>query len=51
MLRPVYYEEHGLRTLRELGRSYQTTSKDLNRGDERVGIPSHPELVRREQLA
>jgi hypothetical protein len=31
MLRPVYHEEHGLRTLRELGRSYQTISKDLNR--------------------
>jgi hypothetical protein len=31
MLRPVYHGEHGLRTLRELGRSYQTMSKDLNR--------------------
>ena len=31
MLRPVYHGEHGLRTLRELGRSYQTISKDLNR--------------------
>ena len=31
MLRPVYQGEHGLRTLRELGRSYQTISKDLNR--------------------
>jgi len=51
MLRPVYHGEHGLRTLRELGRSNQTISKDLSRGDERVGIPSHPELVRREQLA
>jgi hypothetical protein len=26
MLRPVYHGEHGLRTLRELGRSYQTLS-------------------------
>ena len=31
MLRPVYQGEHGLRTLRELTRSYQTISKDLNR--------------------
>jgi hypothetical protein len=31
MLRPVYHGEHGLRTLRELARSYQTLSKDLNR--------------------
>jgi hypothetical protein len=34
MLRPVYHGEHGLRTLRELGRSYQTLSQDLNRVDE-----------------
>src|ERR1700756_218672 len=31
MLRPVYHREHGLRTLRELGRSYQALSQDLNR--------------------
>jgi len=31
MLRPVYHGEHGLRTLRELGRTYQTISKDLIR--------------------
>ncbi len=31
MLRPVYHGEHGLRTLRELGRGYQMISKDLNR--------------------
>ena len=31
MLRPVYHGENELRTLRELGRSYQTISKDLNR--------------------
>jgi hypothetical protein len=30
-LRPVYHGENGLRTLRELGRSYQTISQDLNR--------------------
>jgi len=27
----VYHGENGLRTLRELGRSYQTISKDLTR--------------------
>jgi hypothetical protein len=31
MLRPVYHGENGLRTLRELGRSYQAISKDLTR--------------------
>src|SRR5689334_16884498 len=31
MLRPVYHGENGLRTLRELARSYQTIGKDLNR--------------------
>src|SRR5882724_1613414 len=31
MLRPVYHGEHGLRTLRELARTYETLSKDLNR--------------------
>src|ERR1035437_593147 len=31
MLRPVYHGENGLRTLRELGRSYHTISKDLTR--------------------
>src|SRR5262249_50630242 len=31
MLRPVYHGEHGLRTLRELARTYQTISQDLNR--------------------
>jgi len=36
MLRPVYHGEHGLRTLRELGRSYQTIGKDLNRVMNRV---------------
>src|SRR5438552_17067955 len=30
-LRPVYHGEQGLRRLRELARSYQTISKDLNR--------------------
>src|SRR5258708_21053486 len=36
MLRPVYHGENGLRTLRELGRSYQTISKDLARGMNRL---------------
>src|ERR1700723_1167215 len=36
MLRPVYHGEHGLRTLRELGRSYQTISQDLTRVMNRI---------------
>ncbi len=32
MLRGVYHGENGVRTLRELGRSYQTISKDLRLG-------------------
>jgi hypothetical protein len=36
MLRPVYHGEHGLRTLRELGHSYQTLSQDLNRVMNRI---------------
>jgi transposase len=36
MLRPVYHGENGLRTLRELGRSYQTISQDLHRVMNRV---------------
>src|ERR1700694_3887859 len=36
MLRPVYHGEHGLRTLRELGRSYRTISQDLNRAMNRL---------------
>src|SRR6202521_5720887 len=36
MQRPVYHGEHGLRTLRELGRSYQTISQDLNRVMNRI---------------
>ena len=36
MLRPVYHGENGLRTLRELGRSYQTISKDLHRVMNRI---------------
>jgi transposase len=31
LLRPVYHGENGLRTLRELARSYQTISQDLTR--------------------
>jgi transposase len=36
MLRPVYHGEHGLRTLRELGRSYHTISQDLTRVMNRI---------------
>src|ERR1700739_4239434 len=36
MLQPVYHGEHGLPTLRELGRSYQTISQDLNRVMNRI---------------
>ena len=36
MVRPVYHGEHGLRTLRELGRSYHTISQDLNRVMNRI---------------
>jgi len=31
LLRPVYHGEHGVRTLKELGRSYLAISKDLGR--------------------
>jgi hypothetical protein len=30
-LKPVYHGEHGLRTLKELGRSYLTLTKDVSR--------------------
>jgi hypothetical protein len=36
MLRPVYHGENGLRTLRELARSYQTISRDLTRAMNRL---------------
>src|SRR6202795_910826 len=36
MLRPVYHGEHGLRTLRELARGYQTISQDQSRVMNRV---------------
>jgi len=36
MLRPVYHGEHGLRTLRELARSYHTISQDLIRVMNRI---------------
>jgi transposase len=36
MLRPVYHGEHGLRTLRELARSYQTLGQDLIRVMNRI---------------
>ena len=36
ILRSVYHGENGLRTLKELGRSYQTISKDLQRVMNRI---------------
>jgi transposase len=35
-LRPVYHGEHGVRTLRELGRSYLTITKDVSRVMSRI---------------
>jgi transposase len=35
-LRPVYHVDHGLRTLRELGRSYLTLTQDLTRVMSRI---------------
>src|SRR6266403_3150465 len=35
-LRPVYHEEHGVRTLKELGRSYLTITKDVTRVMNRI---------------
>jgi transposase len=35
-LQPVYHGEHGIRTLKELGRSYLTLSKDVTRTRNRI---------------
>jgi Transposase IS116/IS110/IS902 family/Transposase len=35
-LKPVYHEEHGIRALKELGRSYLTLTKDVTRGMNRI---------------
>jgi transposase len=35
-LKPVYHEEHGMRTLKELGRSYMTITKDVTRVMNRI---------------
>jgi len=35
-LNPVYHSEHGLRTLKELARSYLTITQDLTRGMARI---------------
>jgi transposase len=35
-LKPVYHEEHGMRTLKELGRSYLTLTKDVTRVMNRI---------------
>ena len=35
-LKPVYHEEHGIRALKELGRSYLTITKDVTRVMNRI---------------
>src|ERR1700736_793205 len=35
-LKPVYHGEHGIRTLKELGRSYLTITKDVTRSMNRI---------------
>jgi len=35
-LKSVYHEEHGMRTLKELGRSYLTVTKDMTRVMNRI---------------
>jgi len=35
-LKPVYHEEHGIRALKELGRSYLTITKDMTRVMNRI---------------
>jgi hypothetical protein len=35
-LKPVYHGKHGIRTLKELGRSYLTVSKDVTRTMNRI---------------
>src|ERR1700735_222980 len=40
-LHPVYHGEHGVRTLKELGRSYLTISKDLRRVMSRIKALHH----------
>ena len=46
-LKPVYHGEHGIRTLKELGRSYLTVSKDVTRTMNRIKscIAAGPFLV------
>jgi len=38
-LTPVYHEDHGVRTLKELGRSYLTITKDVTRVMNRIKAP------------
>jgi len=40
-LNPVYHGEHGIRTLKELARSYGTITKDLTRVMNRIKAPRH----------
>ena len=42
-LKPVYHGEHGVRTLKELVRSYLTISKDIGTGDD-PGESAVPQL-------
>ena len=37
-VRPVYHGEHGIRTLKELGRSYLTVSKEITRTMNRIKL-------------
>jgi hypothetical protein len=41
-LSAVYHEEHGLRMLKELSRSYLTISKDLGRSRRCIGVGPFP---------
>jgi hypothetical protein len=40
-LKPVYHGEHGLRTLKGLGRSYLTLTKDVSRVMSRIKAPAY----------
>ena len=44
-VKPVYHEEHGIRTLKELGRSYLTLTKDSTRVMNRLVDASDVRIV------
>jgi transposase len=46
-LKPVYHGEHGIRTLKELGRSYLTITKDLTRVTNRIKALYHSWAIQR----